>query len=77
MKSIVSISRYWDNPQIKTTISAVGISLQVELDDFIEALIQEIGPVTWTFTEKAFREKINVACNNTLEKLKEESIKAV
>jgi hypothetical protein len=77
MKAVVTISRHWDNPKIMTTLSTEGISLQTDLVDFIEALAQEIGPITWVFTDKKFREKLNQAVITVTEKIKEESIKAI
>jgi len=77
MKSVITISRYWDKPEILTTLSTEGISLQTNLVDFIEALVQEIGSVTWVFTDKKFREKLDQAVIEVTEKIKEESIKVI
>jgi hypothetical protein len=77
MKSIVTISKYWDNPTILTSISAQGISLQIDLVDFIEALIAEVGSVTWVITDKQFRVRLEAACKTVIEGIKEESIKIV
>jgi hypothetical protein len=77
MKSIITISRYWNNPQIMTTISTEGISLKMDIGDFTKALKMEIGKVTWVFTQKEFEKRLNEAVRITLEKIKEESIKAV
>ena len=77
MKSVITISRYWDKPEILTTLSTEGISLQTNLVDFIEALVQEIGSVTWVFTDKKFREKLDQAVIVVTEKIKEETIKVV
>lgn len=77
MKSFVTISRYWKNPKILTTISTEGISLQADLADFVSALKQEIGSVAMTFTQKTFEAKIDSAVLAVLKKIKEESIKVI
>lgn len=77
MKAVITISRYWDNPKIFTTISEDGINLQTDLDDFITALIQEIGSVTWVVTSPQFKKRVDKAVSTTLSKIKEESIKVV
>lgn len=77
MKTIVTISRHWNNPKITTTISLEGIALQMNLDDFIIALKQEIGSITTTFTQKTFSLKIDNAVSMILKRVKEESIKVV
>lgn len=46
MPSVVTISRMWNNPHIKTTISTDSISLEISLDDYLDALIAEIGSIT-------------------------------
>ena len=75
--TFITISRYWNNPKISTTISMEGIALQSDLDDFVEAIIREIGPITWIVTEKQFREKVSTAVHKVTEMIKEESIKVV
>jgi hypothetical protein len=49
MKSVITISRYWTNPKIQTTITNESISLQVSLDDFISELKTEIGSVFFKY----------------------------
>lgn len=77
MKSVVTISRHWNNPKITTTISPEGISLQMEMADFVSALKQEIGKVTWVFTQTEFEKRVDAAVATVLEGVKEESVKAI
>lgn len=71
----VTISRYWDNPQIETIISNDGIGLSIRLNDFAKALIKEIGSVAWTFKQVTFEKQVSDAIQVVLSKIKEESIK--
>lgn len=73
--SKVTISRYWNNPKISTIVTTEGISLTIELEDFITALKEEIGSVSTTFTKKSFSQQLDNAVITVLEKIKEESIK--
>jgi hypothetical protein len=77
MESIVTISRYWSNPQIQTTVTEESIKLNISLDDFIAAIKQDIESVTWTFKQATFEKQLDEAVSSVLEKIKEESIKAV
>lgn len=77
MKSEVTISRHWSHPKIHVTVSTEGISLQISIEDFISALIKEIGPVTWVVTSLQFRKRVDEAVIVVLEKMKEESSKVV
>jgi hypothetical protein len=76
-KSVLTISRKWNNPQIKTTINNREISLEMNISDFEEALIKEIGLITFVLTEKQLRERVHKAIENILQGVKEESAKVV
>ena len=71
----VTISRYWNNPEISTSIDSDQITLSISMEDFTKALKSEIGSVATTFTQKSFEKKLDEAINSVLEKVKEESIK--
>ena len=76
-KSIITISRRWNNPQISTTISREGIQMVMSIDDFEKALLEEIGSVTLILTREQFRDKLAKAIANVIQGIKEESIKVV
>ena len=67
---VVTISRHWENPQIKTTISEKSISLECSLEDFKRALKQEIGSVRWIFKTETFEKRVDDSICNILEKIK-------
>jgi hypothetical protein len=77
MKSIVTISRHWNNPKIETTISKAGIVLKCELGDFVSALKAEMGSVTWVFTKQEFEKRLDKAIETVLSGIKEESAKVI
>jgi hypothetical protein len=73
----VTISRYWNRPEINITVNDELISLNMKMDDFIKALKEEIGSVTWTFRDKTFNETIDNAVQSVIKKVKEESVKVM
>jgi hypothetical protein len=77
MKTCVTISRHWSRPEITTRIDNEHISLQIDLADFIKALKQEIGSVTFVFTQKEFESRLDKSIENILSKVKEESVKVI
>lgn len=77
MRTVITISKYWNHPKIQTSINNKEINMEMELDDFIEALKREIGSVTWIFRDKTFSEQIEKAKEIVLSKVKEETIKVV
>lgn len=73
----VTISKHWNNPKISTVVNFEGIEMAMELDDFCQALADEIGPITWVFRDATFRSKFETAKQKVLSKVKEESAKVV
>ena len=76
-KEIVTISRYWDNPKIEVSVNQESIGLKISLDDFIKLVKNEIGSITFVFKQDTFNSMLDNAIKNILEKIKEESVKAV
>ena len=75
MKTVLTISKKWNSPQIKITVGQEGIELQMDMADFREALKRElgsmedfrtilkneIGSITWTFKKETFAKKFDEA----------------
>jgi hypothetical protein len=76
-RSVVTITRQWHAPQITTRITNEEISVSVALPDFLEALTRELGPVTWVFTDRAFKVKFDAAVERVLQGIKDETAKVV
>jgi hypothetical protein len=74
----VTISKKWHQPVVYASITRDdGVEMSLPLDDFIEALRQEIGSVTWTVTEAQFKARVKAAVTNVVEGIKAESVKYV
>ena len=90
-KAIVTVSRHWDNPQIRTTISKDGIKLEMNMGDFFDALKREfavhefrdeirqgIGSVTTVIKQSTFDQRFNDAFAKAwFEKRLEDAVKKV
>lgn len=76
-KSVVTISRKWNNPKITTTITGEQISIQMSMEDFVTALKAEIGSVTLVMTKAGFEARLDAAVANVLQGMKDETIKVV
>jgi hypothetical protein len=77
MKTVLTISRKWHNPQIHTTISQDGISLSIDIEDFEKALLNELGSVATVITRKQLKNRMQAAIKSVLEGIKEESAKVI
>jgi hypothetical protein len=73
----LTIARKWHNPIITHTINKDGISVVIDLEDFVEAVVREVGSVTWTFTDASFKKQLEDAVQRTVAGIKEETAKVM
>lgn len=76
-RTVLTVSRLWHHPHIHTTISRRGIAMEMPMEDFLEALMREMGTVALTFTESGLRAQMQSASQRVVDGIKEESAKAV
>jgi preprotein translocase subunit SecE len=77
MPQHVTIMRKWNHPQIHITINEEEINLKMDLHEFMSAVREEIGRVTWTFTKETFDEQFNNAVSKVITAVKRETHKVV
>ena len=77
MKELVTISRHWNKPFIKVVVTDEDISLTITMDDFIDAVKKEIGSVRWIIKDETFEYRLDKAVKVAIERIKEESSKAM
>lgn len=73
----VTISRYWNNPQITTTVNEEKIALTVSLPDFLASLTHELYAAGRWMTLAQLQGRVALASNQVIAKIKEESRKSV
>lgn len=74
-KAKVIIMRKWNNPEIKMYVDLEQINLSISLEDFKNALKQQIGSVTFVFRKKTFDELLDKAFEEVIRSIKAESSK--
>lgn len=72
-RSLVIMSRKWDNPHIRVTVDKVGISVSMMIDDFLDALRIELAAQGMQTTQNA----LDQAATRVLEGMKEETRRAM
>lgn len=77
MKELITILRKWNNPEIRMWINNDEIGIQVTLDDFVQAMKQAVGPVTWVFTKEEFDRRFDQAYEQVIQEIKKQSTKVV
>jgi hypothetical protein len=58
-KSMVTVSKYWNNPKITTEIWLEGIQLTKDLDDFKESLKYEVGKLVLDAINNRLKGRVN------------------
>ena len=66
----VVISRHWDNPQITVSVNKDKIEVFSDIDDFITALLEELGSPTLILTRNQLKQKLRLATVKVIEKTK-------
>jgi len=74
-KTIVTISKEWNNPEIKISVTKVGMDLFMDIKDFEEALFQETK--SFVFTKNQYRKQLREGFSKVLSEIKKESTKVI
>lgn len=77
MPKHVTIMRRWNNPKINISIDDDEIYIKMNLNDFMSAVKEEIGAVTWTFTKDSFSTQFDNAVLKIVTAMKRETSKVV
>lgn len=60
-----------DNKIIQVEVVQGDIEHRVTLQEFRDAMIQEIGSVTWTMTRKQFEKKVVLAVDRVIQRIRD------
>ena len=73
--TVVLISRHWNNPNIQIKVTDKGIGIAMDLDDFIDCLIQESGNPAGLMTNNQLGNKIKLAKDKIVRLMKKETLR--
>lgn len=73
MKSVVTISRKWKSPIIESWVCAEDVGSKMELDKFLESLVEHVGNPTTLITKKQFLAKLVSATEAIKEEMKDKT----
>lgn len=77
VRSAVTVSRHWDSPVIKVSVSHEKIEMELGLDDYLVALAAEIGNPATMLTQAALLARMRVAAERVRLKVQESSVVVV
>jgi hypothetical protein len=73
----VVVGRKWHKPDIYTRLDKEGIDLQMELDDFVLALLDELGSPTMIMTRAQLKARVHQAVEKVVSGIKDVSREVV
>ena len=71
MKTTIVVSRKWTNPQIEAFLDAAGVGARMDLDAFLDALIEEVGNPTTLVTKAGLRTRLIAAKEAVIKELRD------
>lgn len=77
MRERFVIGRKWNNPSIYTYVNAEQIEMQLDLADFINALVEEAGSPALTMTKSGLKAKLLEAAEKVCTEVKKASREVV
>lgn len=77
MRYKVVVSRNWHQPDISLLVTDERIELWMEMDDFVKAVVTEIGNPTLMVTQSQLQKKLQAAATKVLEGMKRETVQIV
>jgi putative NADH-flavin reductase len=66
----VVVSRQWNHPQITAFLDVKEVGAQIDLDDFLLAMLDEIGKPTYIMTREQLKAKVMAAKDEILSEMK-------
>lgn len=76
----VVVSKKWHTPEIVVAIHAeapgapAALVLEMSVEDYMLAIVAEMGPKRWAFTEAKFKSEMVKASSKIIEEMKAQSI---
>jgi hypothetical protein len=74
-KSVVVVSRFWNNPNILVWVNNESIGMGMKLDDFLVALSEEIGNPAFLLTKAQMLQKMRSVTPTIESEMKDATIK--
>ena len=74
-KSVVTVSRKWNEPNIIVWVNNEGIGMGMKMDDYLVALSEEVGSPTFLLTKAQMLQKMREASPKVEAEMKDATLK--
>ena len=76
-RTIVVVSRKWDNPSISITVTNEGLGISMSLDDFVNALASESGNPTLLVTRTQLLTRLKTSALTVVSVMKQATVQVM
>ena len=77
LKTKVVVSRKWHKPNVEAFIDHHEVGTNIDLEDFIKAVVEEVGNPALLLTKAALQKQLLAATEKVLHEMKEATAKVV
>lgn len=70
----VIVSRHWHNPQINAFVTVQDVGAEMDLDDFLLAVLDILGKPTYIMTREQLKTKVMAAKEEVVTELKKATV---
>lgn len=74
MKTVITVSRKWNNPTIAAFVDTHEVGATMYLDEFIDSLLEEIGSPTFIMTKAQLASKVKTAATTIVDEMKRATV---
>ena len=76
-KNVLTVSRKWHAPEISHKVTLEGIEISIPLEDYLTALVAEVGNPALILTAKSLQKALDSASLKVVQGIKDETAKVV
>lgn len=74
MKEAIVVSRQWNKPTIRAFMTQKDVGAEMELNDFLTAILELVGSPTFTMTKNQLATKVFAAKEQIITELKNSTV---
>lgn len=74
MKQKIIVSKNWNNPEILINVFIHELEIAMDIDSFLECIVEEIGNPTFIVTKEKLKQKLAEANKKIVEEMKKATV---
>lgn len=70
MRTNIVVSRQWNNPKIEAFVSSDAIGSRMEVNEFLDSLVEHLGNPTFVVTKQSLKTRLEAAAIEVLAEMR-------